>query len=340
MQTKTALVVDDSRVARLTLSKLLKTHHFDIIEQGSAEEAMAWLQQAPSRPDIIFMDVMMTGIDGLAATRQIKADPALADVPVVICTGKETEADLEQALATGAAAVLSKPPAGEALQQLLNDIETPATQAEKPAPSAAVNADDLAAEIRTQLMPEFEQKLAASVSALHQQIDRQQQQAANQDNQTGLDKLTEMGEQISGSVQQQFNELKQAWSSQAEQVVSATAGKAVESAMDNFGLSEKLTAMLDHEGREWLDQQQAAMHDKLQQELPQQISDVLAQMLDQQLNEKLPALIDSQQQAMQQDLAAEQNTQIDTLKSQLAVQRNMTIGASLIAVIALVLALV
>lgn len=341
MQTKTALVVDDSRVARLTLGRLLKTHDFDIIEQGSAEEAIAWLEQTSSRPDIIFMDVMMAGIDGLTATRQIKADPSLADVPVIICTGKETEADLEQALATGAAAVLSKPPAGEALQQLLADIETPETPpAEPAAPAAAINSDDLAEAIRARLMSEFEQKLSESVSALQQQIDRQQEQVASEKNQTGFDKLTEMSEQISGSVQQQISELKQSWSSQAEQVVSATAGKAVDSAMDNFGLSEKLIAILERQGRDWLNNQQTAIRETLQQELQQQISESLAQTLDQKLNEKLPPLIEIQQQAMRQDLAAEQKSQIDALKSQLAVQRNISIGAGMIAVIALILAVV
>lgn len=338
MQTKTALVVDDSRVARMTLGKLLKTHDFDIVEQGSAEEAIAWLQQAPSQPDIIFMDVMMTGIDGLTATRQIKADSALTDVPVVICTGKDTEADLEQALATGAAAVLSKPPAGDALQQLLNDIQTPASEPEpEPANEAKTN-DQLAAEIQAQLMPEIEQKLATSLAALQQQID--QQQASSRDSQTGFDKLTEMGEQISGSVQQQINELKQAWSSQAEQVVSTTASKAVDSAMDNLGLNDKITAMLDSEGREWLDKQQAAIQDSLQQQLQQQISEFLAQTLDQQLAEKLPVMIESQQQATQQALAAEQKTQIDALQAQLSFQRNMAIGATVIAVAALIVALI
>lgn len=343
MQTKTALVVDDSRVARLTLGRLLKTHDFNIIEQGSAEEAIAWLEQTSSRPDIIFMDVMMAGIDGLTATRQIKADPSLADVPVIICTGKETEADLEQALATGAAAVLSKPPAGEALQQLLADIETPETEPAEPAvpaAPAAINTDDLAEAIRARLMSEFEQKLSESVSALQQQIDRQQQQVASEKNQTGFDKLTEMSEQISGSVQQQISELKQSWSSQAEQVVSATAGKAVDSAMDNFGLSEKLTAILEREGRDWLNNQQTAIRETLQQELQQQIRESLAQTLDQKLNEKLPPLIEIQQHAMRQDLAAEQKSQIDALKSQLAVQRNISISAAMIAVIALILAVV
>ena len=63
-----ALVVDDSRVARMTLSKLLRDHSYSSVEWGSAEEAMQWLQTTDTLPDIIFMDVMMATMDGLTAT--------------------------------------------------------------------------------------------------------------------------------------------------------------------------------------------------------------------------------------------------------------------------------
>lgn len=110
MQTKTALVVDDSRVARMTLGKQLRNHGFEVVEQNSAEAALQWLQASTSLPDLIFMDVMMEGMDGFTATQRIKAEADWRDLPVVICSGKETEADLEQARASGAKAVLAKPP--------------------------------------------------------------------------------------------------------------------------------------------------------------------------------------------------------------------------------------
>lgn len=92
----TALVVDDSRVARMTLSKLLRDHSFNSVELGSAEEAMQWLQTTDKLPDLIFMDVMMAAMDGLTATAQLKQHPQWGRIPVVICTGNETEADQEK----------------------------------------------------------------------------------------------------------------------------------------------------------------------------------------------------------------------------------------------------
>ena len=69
---KQALIVDDSRVARMSLKKALLSHDVDITEASSAEEAISYLETSQSHPDIIFMDVMM---DGLQATKQLKGDP-------------------------------------------------------------------------------------------------------------------------------------------------------------------------------------------------------------------------------------------------------------------------
>lgn len=333
MQTKTALVVDDSRVARLTLSKLLKGHQFDIIEQGSAEEAISWLQQPPSLPDIVFMDVMMGGMDGLAATRQLKAEPKLAALPVIICTGKDTEADLAQALASGASAVLPKPPAADALQQLLNDI---AQAASEPAPQAtastAQSEAELLAAMRAALLPEIENKLATSLSALQQQID---QQKSGQQSPGGLDAWQEMGEKLSGSVQSQLEEFKHSLSSQAGELVSAPAAQAVDKAVEQLGLRDKLETLFENEGQQCLNQQQAAVRDALQQQLTQDINAVIEQKLG-----DFQARLAQQEQTGQQALLAEQQQQHEAIKSQLVLQRNLSFGAAGLAVLALIVALV
>jgi CheY-like chemotaxis protein len=131
---RTALLVDDSRVARMTLKKLLMAHDFDVTEVGSGEEAISYLQTASVLPQIIFMDVMMDGIDGLTATRQIKSDFRLSGIPVVICTGNDSETDIENALSTGAMGVLSKPPAEAALADILTQFEQQLQFAPAPEP--------------------------------------------------------------------------------------------------------------------------------------------------------------------------------------------------------------
>lgn len=120
MVPRTALVVDDSKVARLAISKLLKERNFNVDDAASGEEALEYLER--HRPDIVFMDVMMPGMGGLEATRAISSREATRLVPVVMCTGKETAADQSLAFEVGAKDILSKPAGEENLDRVLKAL--------------------------------------------------------------------------------------------------------------------------------------------------------------------------------------------------------------------------
>ncbi|PHS24207.1 MAG: hypothetical protein COA83_08495 [Methylophaga sp.] len=128
-----ALVVDDSRVARLTLSKLLAPYDLDIIQIASGEEALSYLNAGNDNPDIIFMDVTMQGLDGLETTKKIKENEALNNIPVVMCTGHDTQNDKDNALAVGAIAALTKPPQKEILAEIMFRIGSRTDVKDKPA---------------------------------------------------------------------------------------------------------------------------------------------------------------------------------------------------------------
>lgn len=106
MAIKRALVVDDSRSARLILRRLLEKHGLDVETAESAEQALEYLQN--KRPDAIFMDHTMPGMDGLQAVKAIKNDPKTAMIPVMMYTAKEGELYVGQARALGAVGVLPK----------------------------------------------------------------------------------------------------------------------------------------------------------------------------------------------------------------------------------------
>jgi len=342
MQTKTALVVDDSRVARLTLSKLLQAEGFSIVEQGSGEDALQWLQQATSAPNIIFMDVMMPGIDGLTATREIKSLPTLSGIPVVVCTGKDNEADLQQALASGAVAVLSKPPAAEALSQLLAGISVPdsdtpaAVELETPPAAVMPTAADLLQDLRHQLWPELEQKLATAIAPLEQRLN----QHADAQPDSSSDALTEISQTLTANLQQQFSELKQGFENKANEMMSTSADTAITSAMNQLGLSDKLKAMLNSEGQDWLKQQEQSLKSKLQQELEPALATSLEDKLEATVSQHVQVQLSEQVQRQQQELLAQQQAALESVKKQLGMQRNITIGAVLVAVAALVVALI
>jgi CheY-like chemotaxis protein len=103
---KRALIVDDSRSARVILSRMLEQHGMAVDTAESAEQALEFLKQ--SRPDVIFMDHLMPGMDGFEAVQAIKGDPQTAMIPLMMYTSQEGELYVSQARALGAIGVLPK----------------------------------------------------------------------------------------------------------------------------------------------------------------------------------------------------------------------------------------
>ena len=103
---KRALIVDDSRSARVILSRMLEQHGLAVDTAESAEQALEYLHQ--QRPDVIFMDHLMPGMDGFQAVQVIKGDPQTAMIPLMMYTSQEGEVYVSQARALGAVGVLPK----------------------------------------------------------------------------------------------------------------------------------------------------------------------------------------------------------------------------------------
>jgi CheY-like chemotaxis protein len=106
MAVKRALIVDDSRSARVFLEQILEKYEIDVDTAESAEAAIEYL--AANRPDVIFMDHMMPGMDGFQAVQAIKNNPRTATIPIMMYTSQEGELYLGQARALGAVGVLPK----------------------------------------------------------------------------------------------------------------------------------------------------------------------------------------------------------------------------------------
>lgn len=103
---KCALIVDDSRTAREVLRRMLEAHELRVETAGSAEAALEYLRS--QRPDVIFMDHMMPGMDGFQAVKAIKENPATATIPVMMYTSQSGDLYVGQARALGAVGVLPK----------------------------------------------------------------------------------------------------------------------------------------------------------------------------------------------------------------------------------------
>ena len=103
---KRALIVDDSRSARVILSRMLEQQGMIVDTAESAEQALEYLGH--HRPDVIFMDHMMPGMDGFEAVQTIKANPQTGMIPLMMYTSQEGELYVSQARALGAVGVLPK----------------------------------------------------------------------------------------------------------------------------------------------------------------------------------------------------------------------------------------
>jgi CheY-like chemotaxis protein len=106
MGRKRALVVDDSKSARVVLSRMLEKYDIEVDMAESAEQAIDYLTR--HRPDAIFMDHLMPGMDGLQAVQAIKSNPQTAMIPIMMYTSQEGELYVGQARALGAMGVLPK----------------------------------------------------------------------------------------------------------------------------------------------------------------------------------------------------------------------------------------
>ncbi len=120
MAFKRALVVDDSKLARVALKKLLEQHDLDVIFAESGEAALELLER--ETVDAIFMDHHMPGMDGLEAVAALKKNPRTATIPVMMYTTREGEVYVSQARALGAVAVLPKQVQPGVLFEMLEEL--------------------------------------------------------------------------------------------------------------------------------------------------------------------------------------------------------------------------
>jgi len=124
---RTILIVDDEQHIRLLIEQTLE----DLLDEGvelatAADGDEAVIAIAAQRPDLVFLDVMMPGRNGLDVCRAIRADPATAGAYVVLLTAKGQALDREVGLAAGADEYLTKPFDPDALLALARGVLGPA----------------------------------------------------------------------------------------------------------------------------------------------------------------------------------------------------------------------
>ena len=103
----TVMIVDDSPTDIFQTQQILELHGFEVISSDSALNAIEMAKTV--LPDIILMDVVMPGINGFRATREIKNSSVTSGIPIIMLTNKDQETDRVWARRQGADDFLSKP---------------------------------------------------------------------------------------------------------------------------------------------------------------------------------------------------------------------------------------
>ena len=107
MAIRKILIVDDSPTERHVLNDMLTKSGFEVVASDNGEDAI--LKAKSLRPDLILMDLSLPGLDGLAATRSLRDDPATRHLTIIALTAHAMKGDEAVALSAGCDGYLTKP---------------------------------------------------------------------------------------------------------------------------------------------------------------------------------------------------------------------------------------
>ncbi|MBM1185795.1 MULTISPECIES: twitching motility response regulator PilH [Pseudomonas] len=112
------LIVDDSPTEMFKLTGMLEKHGHQVLQAANGADGVALARK--EKPDLVLMDIVMPGLNGFQATRQLTKDPETQGIPVIVVTTKDQETDMVWAARQGAKAYLTKPVEEDALTEGIN----------------------------------------------------------------------------------------------------------------------------------------------------------------------------------------------------------------------------
>lgn len=107
MGDKKILVVDDEPHVVTSLTFVLRKEGYDVSSASNGEEAIAKVYE--SKPDLIFLDVMMPKKNGYEVCQELKSNPSCSDTHIIMLTAKGQDVDREEGLNSGADEFMTKP---------------------------------------------------------------------------------------------------------------------------------------------------------------------------------------------------------------------------------------
>ncbi len=118
--TQSVLIVDDEPMARTLLRLMLVRAGFNVSEAANGYDALAKVKK--NRPDIILLDVMMPGMDGITVCETIRSQDDTVNLPIIMLSAKTDLDTINEGLRVGATKYLTKPISPEDLTQHVYDV--------------------------------------------------------------------------------------------------------------------------------------------------------------------------------------------------------------------------
>jgi twitching motility two-component system response regulator PilH len=114
------LIVDDSPTETYKLTTMLEKSGHEVLTAETGEDGIAIAKK--ELPDVVLMDIVMPGLNGFQATRQLTKAPETAHIPVIIVTTKDQQTDRVWGMRQGAKDFLVKPVTAETLSEAIAKV--------------------------------------------------------------------------------------------------------------------------------------------------------------------------------------------------------------------------
>ena len=119
MEQKTILVIEDNKLNMKLVRGIISTTTYEMIEAFDAETGLIIARE--QQPDLILMDIQLPGMDGLSATKVIRNEEALNDIPVIAVTSYAMQGDREKAIDAGCDGHVTKPFDAKTLREVIDE---------------------------------------------------------------------------------------------------------------------------------------------------------------------------------------------------------------------------
>ena len=113
------MIVDDSQTYTYMLKKILEKNGFAILTATNASEGIEMAKR--EQPDLILMDVVMPGLNGFQATRELTSDPETSSIPIIMVSNKDQQVDRVWGMRQGARSYVTKPVRESALIDVISE---------------------------------------------------------------------------------------------------------------------------------------------------------------------------------------------------------------------------